>query len=219
MTADERRSRNGEPDPVVIRDKRRLDPTTGQPRDPDPAAGVPPVPDASPVEPSVREGELEIQLAERTADLQRLQAEFANYRKRVDRDRITVRENATGDVLAALLPVVDDVDRARSHGDLDGAFKAVADQLDVLLTKLGLEAFGETGDRFDPALHEAVLHDESADVTEPTATMIMRKGYRHADRLLRPAMVGVTDPSHAAESRPAADTQADDESDPSSSED
>jgi molecular chaperone GrpE len=93
-----------------------------------------------------------------------------------------------------LLPILDDIDRARSHDDLTGAFKAVADKFDLTLTKIGLEAFGEVGDPFDPAIHEAVTHVESNDVTEPTASLIMRRGYRHADRLVRPAMVGVSAP-------------------------
>src|SRR6202012_1880612 len=103
----------------------------------------------------------EAAVAERTADLQRLQAEYANYRKRVERDRVTVRDIAVADVLVSLLPIVDDIDRARSHGDLTGASKAVADQPDATLVKLGLESFGENGDPFDPSLHEAVMHAES----------------------------------------------------------
>ena len=142
---------------------------------------------------------LEAAVAERTADLQRLQAEYANYRKRVERDRVVVRDIATADVLVALLPVVDDIDRARSHGDLTGAFKAVADQLGATLTKLGLVAFGDEGDPFDPQQHEAVMHSESADVSEPTVTSVMRRGYRYADRLVRPAMVGVSDPASSVE--------------------
>jgi molecular chaperone GrpE len=126
-----------------------------------------------------------------------LQAEYANYRKRVDRDRVANAESAVGLALMTLLPVLDDIDRARAHGDLTGPFKAVAEQLEAVLGKLGLSAFGEAGDRFDPAVHEAVLHDESPDVSEPTATTVMRRGYRHGDRLLRPAMVGVTDPAPA----------------------
>jgi molecular chaperone GrpE len=145
------------------------------------------------------------ELAERTADLQRLQAEFANYRKRVDRDRVVVGELAAGRVIADLLPVLDDIDRARAHGDLTGALKAVADQLDTVLAKHGLVAFGEVGDRFDPARHEAVMHEESTAVQVPTTTTVMRRGYEYHDRLLRPAMVGVTDPVAPG---PAPDKQA-----------
>ena len=133
-------------------------------------------------------------LEERTRDLQRLQAEYANYRKRAERDRLAAGDLAIGRTLAELLPVVDDLDRAKAHGDLTGALKAVADKLDATFTKLGLVAFGEVGDPFDPAIHEAVLHDESDAVTVPTCTTVMRQGYQHHDRLLRPAMVGVTDP-------------------------
>jgi molecular chaperone GrpE len=177
------------PDGVVIRDKRRIDPVTGQPRQPDPAVGA----SVPPTEQDVPKAEA-LQLAERTADLQRLQAEYANYRKRVDRDRVALSELAAGRVLASLLPVLDDIDRAREHGDLIGAFRAVADQLDAILAKNGLVAFGEAGDPFDPAIHEAVMHGESDEVDRPTATTVMRRGYWHGDRLLRPAMVGVSDP-------------------------
>jgi len=101
----------------------------------------------------------------------------------------------TLEVLADFLPVLDDIDRARQHGDLTGGLKAIADRLDAIFGKLGLVAFGEVGDPFDPTIHEAVLHDESADVTEPTCTTVMRPGYKHNDRLLRAAMVGVSDPA------------------------
>lgn len=140
--------------------------------------------------------DLREQLADRTADLQRLSAEYANYRKRVDRDREVVGEVATGRVLAALLPVLDDIERAAAHGDLTGAFKAVADKLVTALAGLGLEPFGAEGDRFDPSVHEAVLQteDETGAVTEPVAAPVMRRGYRIGERLLRPAMVGVTAP-------------------------
>jgi molecular chaperone GrpE len=197
-----------QPDRVVIRDKRRIDPVTGEARHAEadqsvasPSGGTKSAEDSIPKAP-------ELLLEERTRDLQRLQAEYANYRKRVDRDRVSVGELAAGRVLAALLPILDDIDRAREHGDLTGAFKAVADQLDTVLAKNGLVAFGEPGDRFDPAIHEAVLHTESPDVDRPTATTVMRRGYRHGERLLRPAMVGVTDPAapSAESSEPTADS-------------
>lgn len=139
--------------------------------------------------------DLQTQLDERTADLQRLTAEYANYRKRVDRDRVSVGELATGRVVEAFLPVLDDIERAGTHGDLTGAFKAVADKVIEGLSKLGLEPFGAPGDGFDPVLHEAVQHEESDDVTGPTATTVMRRGYRLGERLLRPAMVAVTAPA------------------------
>ncbi|HET8683687.1 MAG TPA: nucleotide exchange factor GrpE [Micromonosporaceae bacterium] len=137
---------------------------------------------------------LRTELDERTLDLQRVTAEYANYRKRVDRDRGLVAEQATGHVLTALLPVLDDLDRAREHGDLVGPFGAVAEQLITATGKFGLTPFGEKGDPFDPTRHEAVAHLTSAEVTEPTCIEVMRRGYLLGDRLLRPAMVAVADP-------------------------
>ncbi|SCE86237.1 nucleotide exchange factor GrpE [Micromonospora mirobrigensis] len=137
---------------------------------------------------------LRAQLDERTRDVQRVSAEYANYRKRVDRDRGVVQEQATGSVLAALLPILDDLDRAREHGDLVGPFGTVAEQLVTALGKFGLTPFGEQGDPFDPTRHEAVAHQTSADVTEPTCVQIMRRGYLLGERLLRPALVAVADP-------------------------
>ncbi|MFI7283242.1 nucleotide exchange factor GrpE [Micromonospora chersina] len=137
---------------------------------------------------------LRAELDERTRDVQRVSAEYANYRKRVDRDRSLVQEQAIGTVLTALLPILDDLDRAREHGDLVGPFGSVADQLTAALGKFGLTAFGEQGDPFDPTRHEAVAHQTSADVTEPTCVQVMRRGYQLGERLLRPALVAVADP-------------------------
>ncbi|MBU2670059.1 nucleotide exchange factor GrpE [Actinoplanes bogorensis] len=137
---------------------------------------------------------LRTELDERTHDLQRVTAEYANYRKRVDRDRGAAAELTTGAVLTALLPVLDDIDRAREHGDLVGPFASVAESLTTVTGKLGLVAFGEKGDPFDPNRHEAVAHQTSADVTEPTCIEVMRRGYTLGERLLRPAMVAVADP-------------------------
>jgi len=137
---------------------------------------------------------LRTELDERTRDLQRVTAEYANYRKRVDRDRTLVVEQASANVLGALLPVLDDLDRAREHGDLVGPFGAVAEQLTGALTKFGLTVFGSKGDPFDPTRHEAVAHLTSAEVTEPTCIDVMRRGYLLGERLLRPALVAVADP-------------------------
>ena len=137
---------------------------------------------------------LRSELDERTRDLQRVTAEYANYRKRVDRDRGAAAEQTTGAVLAALLPVLDDLDRAREHGDLVGPFATVAEALTAATGKFGLVAFGEKGDPFDPTRHEAVAHQRSADVTEPTCVEVMRRGYTLGERLLRPALVAVADP-------------------------
>ncbi|PZF97145.1 nucleotide exchange factor GrpE [Micromonospora deserti] len=165
-----------------------------------PASAGPPVVDApaQPADGSAPLGaELEAlraELDERTRDLQRVSAEYANYRKRVDRDRGLVTEQATGAVLAALLPILDDLDRAREHGDLVGPFGTVAEQLTTALGKFGLTPFGEQGDPFDPTRHEAVAHQTSAEVTEPTCVQVMRRGYQIGERLLRPALVAVADP-------------------------
>jgi molecular chaperone GrpE len=185
-----------EPERVVIRDNRKIDPVTGEARKAPPAPGPESQPASEPA-PEPDEGPKvdAALLDERTRDLQRVQAEYANYRKRAERDRLAAGELAVGRTLGELLPVLDDLDRARVHGDLTGPLKAVADKLEAAFTKLGLEPFGEVGDPFDPAIHEAVTHDESDTVTVPTCTTVMRQGYRHRDRLLRPAMVGVTDPA------------------------
>jgi molecular chaperone GrpE len=206
--------RNPEEEPkIVINDHRRIDPKTGEVReasaggDSAGAAGTDEVPGADGASaPGVASGAtadeaasgLRAQLDERTADLQRLTAEYANYRRRVERDRAVAGESATAAVLSALLPVLDDLDRARQHGDLIGAFASVAEQLSVTLQKLGLQPFGERGDPFDPNRHEAVMHTESAEVSVPTAVDVMRKGYSLGDRQLRPAMVAVADPAPPA---------------------
>jgi molecular chaperone GrpE len=129
-----------------------------------------------------------------TADLQRLQAEYANYRKRVERDRALSHELAIGAVLTELLATLDDIDRAADHNELSGGFKAVADQLAAITTRFGLEKYGTEGEPFDPQIHEALLHDTSADVAVPTASKILQPGYKYKERILRPARVAVTDP-------------------------
>jgi molecular chaperone GrpE len=129
-----------------------------------------------------------------TADLQRLQAEYANYRKRVERDRTVAHELAIGSVLTELLAILDDVDRAAEHNELTGGFKAVADQLAAITNRFGLEKYGTEGDAFDPQVHEALLHDTSTEVSVPTASKILQPGYKFKERILRPARVAVTDP-------------------------
>ncbi len=132
-----------------------------------------------------------------TTDLQRLQAEYSNYKKRVERDRSLAHELAIGAVLTELLALHDDVDRALEHGELTGGFKAVADQLNAITSRIGLEKYGTAGDPFDPQVHEALLHDTSADVAVPTATKILQPGYKYKERILRPARVAVTDPAES----------------------
>lgn len=139
-------------------------------------------------------GALRTEIDERIRDLQRITAEYANYRKRVARDNANARNEGIAEVLGVLLPVLDDLDRAREHGDLTGPFGAVADQLAAGLSKFGLTPFGSKGDAFDPTRHEAVAHRTSAEVTEPSCVSVMRRGYLLGERLLRPAMVEVADP-------------------------
>ena len=134
-------------------------------------------------------------VASLTADLQRLQAEYANYRKRVERDRSVAHELAIGSVLTELLATLDDIDRASQHGELSGGFKAVADQLASITNRFGLEKYGVDGDVFDPQIHEALMHDTSADVAVSTASKILQPGYKYKERILRPARVAVTDPA------------------------
>jgi molecular chaperone GrpE len=129
-----------------------------------------------------------------TADLQRLQAEYSNYRKRVERDRALSHELAISAVLTELLATLDDIDRAADHNELSGGFKAVADQLAAITTRFGLEKYGTEGEPFDPQIHEALLHDTSVDVVIPTASKILQPGYKYKERILRPARVAVTDP-------------------------
>lgn len=129
-----------------------------------------------------------------TADLQRLQAEYANYRKRVERDRAVAHELAIGSVLTELLATLDDVDRAAEHGELTGGFKAVADQLASITNRFGLEKYGVAGDLFDPQIHEALMQETSSEVSEPTASKILQPGYKYKERVLRPARVAVTEP-------------------------
>ena len=169
---------------VRVTDKRRIDPETGEVREG--VAGAAPS-GVAPEAPAADD-----KVAELTADLQRVQADFANYRKRALRDQETASERAKAVVLSQLLPVLDDLDRARSHGDLDsGPLKSVADKLVAVLAGFGLTAFGTEGEQFDPSLHEAVQHE--GDGSNPVIGTVMRQGYRIGDLVLRPAMVGVVD--------------------------
>jgi molecular chaperone GrpE len=211
----------------VIRDHRRIDPVTGQPKRGKHAAAEPagtsgagrpggsgrsggsgsskhgkadsasPEANASELsEAAAAEATaLRTQLAERTADLQRLQAEYANYRKRVDRDRAVVREQAVASALTDLLPVLDAIGQAREHGELSGGFKSVADSLQAALGKLGLISYGQRGDLFDPKYHEALTHSYSQDVAEVTCVEILQPGYKVGERILRPARVAVAEPA------------------------
>ncbi|MFN2478566.1 MAG: nucleotide exchange factor GrpE [Pseudonocardiaceae bacterium] len=189
----------GEEPRVVVRDKRRIDPVTGKVRVPpageQPAGGGVHVDesDLGAVASAAEVDALQAQLDERTGDLQRITAEYSNYRRRVERDRQLVIDVAKAQVTTQLLTVLDDIERAQEHGDLSGAFKVVADKLVAALQAQGLEPFGAVGEAFDPAVHEAVQHSTAADVSGPTVTAVLRPGYRFGERVLRPAMVAVTD--------------------------
>lgn len=186
-------TRNGENEPhepVTVTDKRRIDPVTGEVRDP---SG--PAPGAASAAPDAFAGESPEEAGkagELLADLQRVQADFANYRKRALRDQQLTADRAKAGVMAQLLPILDDLDRARSHGDLEtGPLKAVADKLVSTLAALGLTPFGEEGDEFDPSLHEAVQHEGEG--THPVVGTVMRRGYKVGEQVVRHAMVGVVD--------------------------
>ena len=192
-------------EPVTVTDKRRVDPQTGEIRDPGgqersdsghgsgPASNGP-APGAFPGE-TAEEAD---KAAELLGDLQRVQADFANYRKRALRDHEVAGERAKAVVVGQLLPVLDDLDRARSHGDLEsGPLKAVADKLEAVLTGMGLAAFGLEGEQFDPSLHEAVQHEGEG--SNPVIGHVMRRGYTLGDQVLRHALVGVVDAVEADE--------------------
>ncbi|MFC8080807.1 nucleotide exchange factor GrpE [Streptomyces sp. NPDC057307] len=138
-------------------------------------------------------------LGERTADLQRLQAEYQNYRRRVERDRVTVKEIAVANLLTELLPVLDDIGRAREHAELVGGFKSVAESLETVAAKMGLQQFGKEGEPFDPTIHEALMHSYAPDVTEDTCVAILQPGYRFGERTIRPARVAVAEPQPGAQ--------------------
>ncbi|QVQ50576.1 nucleotide exchange factor GrpE [Spiractinospora alimapuensis] len=218
-------------DGPVIRDNRRIDPKTFQARSAE--AGEPTVEEAEKQEsegvtPESEPSDAEAtaaatdqtdggvaedvegvrqQLAERTADLQRVQAEYANYRKRVDRDRAATRDQALIQVLGELLPVLDDIGRARDHDELTGGFRSVGESLEALVTKFGLEKYGEQGDTFDPTVHEALTMVPTPGLSTPTVIEVFQPGYRVEERVVRPARVVVggpaDEPEEAAESAAA----------------
>jgi molecular chaperone GrpE len=187
----------------TVRDRRRIDPETYQVREPQetaaPAAAAPVPENTEPEAPPVRDLEAEVKelqdkLAERTSDLQRLQAEYVNYKRRVDRDRDLARKVTIEGVLKDFLSVLDDVGSAREHSELSGGFKAVAEEIERVTSKYGLERFGEPGDPFNPHIHEALLHAHADGIDGPTCVEILQPGYRIGDRILRPARVAVAEP-------------------------
>jgi len=188
-------------DPAAV-DERQLDPATGAPRD----TGAADQPGADSAAWTAADAEAVAEgvhpdttlAAERLLDLQRLQAEYVNYKRRVDRDRDVVRDLAVSSVIEAMLPVLDDIHAARQHGDLEGGpFAAIADKLEATLAKFGLERFGAPGEAFDPMVHEALMHTQAelapgTDVT--TIVQVLQPGYKAGDRVVRPARVAVADP-------------------------
>ena len=182
-------SSNDAHEPVTVTDKRRIDPETGEIREtataPAPSGSAPgAVPETAAAEND--------EVAELKSTLQRVKAEYDNYRKRALRDQQLVAERTKAAVVTQLLPVLDDLDRARSHGDLDsGPLKSVADKLATSLEGLGLSGFGDEGDEFDPSLHEAVQHEGEG--THPIVGSVMRRGYKVGDQVVRHALVGVVD--------------------------
>ncbi|KAA0923446.1 nucleotide exchange factor GrpE [Rhodococcus sp. IEGM 1401] len=210
MTSD-----NTEQEPVTFVDKRKIDPETGEVREgdavPEPLVGTGAAPQPDSVDEGTVDGDVvedprDTQVAELTADLQRVSAEYANYRRRTDREKQTGAENAKASVVSQLLPVLDDLERARQHGDLEtGPLKAVADKLAVVFSNIGLTTFGAEGDAFDPAIHEAVSHE--GDGSSPVVGTLMRPGYKLGERVLRTAMVGVVDSATQESDAPASDEQ------------
>lgn len=174
-----------EHEPIVVTDKRRLDPQTGELR---------------PEQPTVitEEGDPVADVAaELTADLQRLSAEYANYRKRVDRDRLAVVEAATTGVLESLLPILDSIGLARLHGDLDGAFKGVGEALEQVAERYGLERYADKGEPFDPAVHHALVQAPPQEgITEAVIAEVLQPGWRlSSGKVLRAAGVAVSEPA------------------------
>ncbi len=194
-------------EPVTVTDKRRIDPETGEVRD----AASAPAPSGPEAEaPAAADTD---EVADLKSTLQRVKAEYDNYRKRSLRQEQAAGDRAKAGVVSQLLPILDDLDRARSHGDLEaGPLKSVADKLIAALEGVGLSAFGAEGDEFDPALHEAVQHE--GDGSNPVIGTVMRRGYRLGEQVLRHALVGVVDsvgksePADTAENAAAAGEQA-----------
>ncbi|MEH3131661.1 MAG: nucleotide exchange factor GrpE [Mycolicibacterium neoaurum] len=195
-------------EPVTITDKRRIDPDTGEVREQEPNPQDNPE-GSAPAEAAGGPGAADEKVAELTADLQRVQAEFANYRKRALRDQQVTADRAKAGVITQLLGILDDLERARSHGDLEsGPLKAVSEKLVTTLEGLGLSSFGAEGDAFDPSLHEAVQHE--GDGSAPVVGTVMRRGYKVGDVVVRHAMVGVVDTVENADSGNAQPAQSED---------
>jgi molecular chaperone GrpE len=177
---------------VRVTARRRIDPETYEVREPATA----PAASGAQADEAVLEADLtavDAKVTELTDDLRRVHAEYANYRKRVERDREVARDVTVGGVITELLPILDDVERAREHGELEGAFKTVGEALEATCAKLGLEMYGVADEPFDPAIHEALTSETREGLAGPIVTSVYQRGYRHAGRVLRPARVAVAD--------------------------
>ena len=195
-----------DPDRPRFTDKRRIDPETGAVREQPaadaaaggPAAGTQPDAPAQPDGGAAGDelgGAAAALAAERLEDLQRLQAEFVNYRRRVERDRLVARDQTVVAMVEALMGVLDDVELARQHGELEGGpFAAIAEKLEGALARFGWERFGAAGEPFDPTVHEALMHSHADDVTEPTVVQVLQPGHRIGERVVRAARVAVAEP-------------------------
>jgi len=200
-------SQNDSHEPVTVTDKRRIDPATGELREQ--ATG--PAPSGPAPEPA--EGSTSEEVTELKSTLQRVKAEYDNYRKRALRDQQLAAERTKVAVVTQLLPVLDDLDRARSHGDLEsGPLKSVADKLATALEGLGLSGFGDEGDEFDPALHEAVQHEGEG--TYPIVGTVMRRGYKVGEQVVRHALVGVVDTVPEVDEAPGSEDTPDNGGEP-----
>ncbi|QAY64158.1 nucleotide exchange factor GrpE [Xylanimonas allomyrinae] len=181
--------------PFAFSDKRKVDPATGAPREGgapagDPLAGLD-------FEPSAETAELEkakAEAAEHLDALQRERASFTNYRNRALRDQEVARTRGLEDVLTALLPVLDDIERAKAHAELTGPMAAIAEKLDASLARFGIERYGTVGEEFDPTVHEALMHRTTDDATATTIELVVEPGYRIGERVVRAARVGVVGP-------------------------
>lgn len=212
MTDEQPQAGTPEPEETPrVTDKRRIDPETGQLREPTPEEAV--LAEAAEAvaaaEADAAQGgassealaEAERLAAERLEELQRAQAAHYNleqqynaYVKRSKAEALAAHDRGVASVAEALIPVLDDIELARQHGDLTGTFASIAEKLETTLQRLGIERYGAAGEPFDPAVHEALMHGHSADVTEPTVQQVLQPGYRTPDRILRAARVAVVDP-------------------------
>ena len=177
---------------VRVTDRRRIDPETYEVRE----QATAPAASGAQADEAVLEADLtavDAKVTELTDDLRRVHAEYANYRKRGERDREVARDVTVGGVITELLPILDDVERAREHGELEGAFKTVGEALEATCAKLGLEMYGVADEPFDPAIHEALTSETREGLAGPIVTSVYQRGYRHAGRVLRPARVAVAD--------------------------